>query len=137
MDNIEKLLEKYLNAETDLQEEALLKNYFTGNKVAPHLQEYQSMFQYFTESKSERHTKDIRLKSNPQKRKWISMAASLALLISVFSYVKYQQHIKTQQAYADTQYALQLIGVHMNKSNDAIAHLNKFDQTTSKIFKNE
>ena len=42
--NIEKLIEKYLNAATSLQEEATLKNYFTQGDIAPHLQEYEALF---------------------------------------------------------------------------------------------
>jgi len=85
LDNIEKLLEKYLEATTTLQEEALLKNYFTSDNVAPHLQEYKGMFHYFSISKEERFTKSIRLETKSQKRKWIGLAASVALLIGIFS----------------------------------------------------
>jgi len=137
LNNIENLLIKYQEATTTLQEEALLKDYFTSDNVAPHLQEYQAMFQYFTGSKTEQYTKNIRLESNNQKRKWIGMAASIALLAGIFMYSNYQQNQKAQKAYADTQNALQLIATHMNKSTVAIGHLNTFEQTTQKVFKLE
>ena len=65
--NIEKLVEKYLNAETTLQEETTLKNYFTEGSVAPHLQEYAYMFNYFATVKDETYTKTIKLE--PKKSK--------------------------------------------------------------------
>lgn len=135
LDNIEKLLGKYQEAKTTLQEEALLKDYFTSDNVAPHLQEYQYMFQYFTQSKEEHYTKSIRLDSTHQKRKWVGMAASIALIIGVIGYSNYQNKQQAQKAYADTQNALQLIATHMNKGSVAIGQLNKFEQTTQKVFK--
>ena len=45
--NIEKLLVKYENAETTLEEENSLRTYFSSNEVAPHLKEYQLIFNYF------------------------------------------------------------------------------------------
>lgn len=135
LDNIEKLLGKYQEAKTTLQEEALLKDYFTSDNVAPHLQEYQYMFQYFTKSKQEHYTKNIRLETKPQRRKWIGMAASIALLIGVIGFNKYQYNQETKRAYADTQNALQLIATQMNKGSVAIGHLNKFEQTREKVFK--
>jgi len=137
LDNIEKLLSKYQEAQTSLQEEAQLKDYFTSDNVAPHLQEYQYMFQYFEQSKQEHYTKNIRLERTQQKRKWIGMAASIALIIGIIGYTNYQNNQQAQQAYADTQNALQLIATHMNKGSVAIAQLNKFEQTTQKVFKPE
>ena len=61
--NIEKLLDKYLDATTTIAEEKALKNYFLSDNVAPHLQEYQALFGYYSTSKNERFTKTIQLKT--------------------------------------------------------------------------
>lgn len=137
LDKIEKLLAKYLDATTTLQEEAQLKTYFTSSNVAPHLQEYEYMFQYFENAKKEHYTKNIRLETKQQRRKWIGLAASIALLIGVIGFNRYQYNQEAKRAYADTQNALQLIATHMNKSTVAFGHLNKFEQTTQKVFKSE
>lgn len=120
--NIEKLLEKYLDAETTLQEESVLQDYFTSNNVAPHLQEYSMMFGYFKQSKDETFTKTIQLKPEKTKKnwKWLSVAASVVLLFSVFmgneEYQKYQQ----RKQFAQIKEALQLVSVNLNKGNDAL-----------------
>ena len=56
--NIEKLLVKYENAETTLEEENILRTYFSSNKVAPHLKEYQLIFNYFISNTDETYTKN-------------------------------------------------------------------------------
>lgn len=120
--NIEKLLEKYLNAESTLQEEKILKEYFNSNDVAPHLKEYGMMFGYFKQSKNETYTKTIQLKPKRTKKnwKWLSIAASIALIITLFigknKYDKYQQ----QQQFVKVKEALQLISFNLNKGNDAL-----------------
>ena len=90
--NIEKLLEKYLEAETTLQEEQLLSDYFTTNEVPSHLEEYAALFGYFQKNQSETYTKTIELKPEKTKKKnlkWLSIAASFALLVSIFGKVQY------------------------------------------------
>lgn len=120
--SIEKLLEKYLNATTSIQEEEILKKYFNSEKVAPHLKEYGMMFEYFKQSKDDTFTKTIQLKPKTNKRnwKWLSIAASIALLITVFigkqEYDKHQQRKK----FAQVKEALQLISFNLNKGNDAL-----------------
>jgi hypothetical protein len=47
--NINHLLEKYWEGETSLQEEETLQQYFNHGNVAPQLEQYQSLFQYFKE----------------------------------------------------------------------------------------
>ena len=81
---IEQLLEKYLSAETSIQEEGTLKSYFLSGNVAPHLQEYESMFSYFAISKAETSEKSIQLNTKKTNWKWLSVAASVAILVSVY-----------------------------------------------------
>ena len=133
--NIEKLLAKYLEAATTLQEEELLKTYFTSSNVAPHLQEYSSMFQYFVKSKSETFTKEIRLETKTQKRKWIGLVASIALLIGgYFAIQNYNEQQEAKQAYADTLEAFQMISKHINKGKSNVKELNNYTIITNKVF---
>jgi hypothetical protein len=136
--NIEKLVEKYLNAETSLQEETTLKNYFTEGNVAPHLQEYASMFTYFATIKDETYTKTIRLepkKSKKRNLKWLSVAASVVLLFSVFigkqEYQKYQAEKKFEQV----KKALGMISTNLQKGEQAVAHLYTYENAVNKILK--
>lgn len=129
--NIEKLLEKYLNAETSIAEEKELKNYFLNSNVASHLIEYQSLFGYFSASKNERYTKTIQLNSRKPNWKWLSVAASIVLLVSVYTGYQNNQQKKADRAYA----ALEMLSANLNKGNVAIAQLQHFENTTNKIFK--
>lgn len=133
--NIEKLLEKYLNAETTLAEEKELQRYFSSENVAPHLLEYQMLFNYFTAGKEEKYTKTIRLKSQKSRWKWLSIAASLLLAVSVYTGYQKNQQKKAEKIYNETQYALNMLSANLNKGNNAIVQLQEFDTTTNKIFK--
>ncbi len=146
--NIDKLVEKYLNAETTLQEEQVLQEYFTSPNVAAHLQEYSIMFSYFKQSKDETYTKTIQLKPEKPKKnlKWLSIAASVVLLFSAFlGNQKYQEHQQRKQ-FAQITEALQMVSFNLNKGNealyavsnnlnkrnDALEHLNTLPNTFSK-----
>ncbi|MDX8554870.1 hypothetical protein MK851_14730 [Tenacibaculum sp. 1B UA] len=147
--NIEKLLDKYLDAETTLQEEQTLQEYFTSNDVAPHLQEYSMMFGYFKQSKDETFTKTIQLEPEKTKKnwKWLSVAASVVLLFSLFmGNEEYKKHQQRKQ-FAQIKEALQLVSVNLNKGNDAlyavsnnlkkgndaIEHLGTYEETVNKV----
>jgi len=132
--NIEKLLEKYENAETTIAEEKALKNYFLSDNVAPHLEEYQALFGYFSTSKNERFTKTIQLNSQKKSWKWLTVAASVVLLVSVYSGYENIQQRKAEKVYAETIDAFEMLSANLNKGNVAIAQLQRFDDTTNKIF---
>ena len=63
LNKIEKLIEKYENGETTLKEEAQLKDYFSQETVAPHLQHYKAMFNYFSFNQQETFTKTTSIKN--------------------------------------------------------------------------
>ncbi len=140
---IEQLIEKYLDAETTLQEEAVLQDYFVNSKVAPHLEEYRALFGYFAESKNERYTKTIQLKTKKMNWKWLSVAASVAILFSVYfgydqgsdSGLSDAEIAEAKIALQQTQEAFQLLSKNMNKGTAAIGYLGEYQTTTNKIFK--
>ena len=124
--NIEKLVEKYLEAETTLQEETTLRNYFKEGDVAPHLQEYAFMFNYFTTTKDETYTRTIKLEPKQSKKrnyKWLSVAASIMLLLSVFIGKNEYDRYKAKQTYAQITKGLQLLSDNLKKGENAVAQL--------------
>jgi hypothetical protein len=159
LNSIDKLLEKYENGETSLKEEQVLKNYFTSDTVAPHLEMYKPMFDYFLVNKQEQFTKDVPLKT---KRifnyKWISVAAVAVLLLGFYfnepivsSYEEYAYgtYSNPEEALNELENSLAMISSHfnkgtstvsyldeMNKGTSTLGYLNEIENTTSIIFKN-
>ena len=56
---IDAILEKYWNAETNLQEEKILSEYFSGNSIAPKHTEYKALFFYYAKARSSTSTTDV------------------------------------------------------------------------------
>ena len=132
--NIEKLLQRYLDAETTIAEENKLKNYFLSDNVAPHLAAYKSLFEYFSISKKEELTKPIQLKSEKRNWRWLSVAASVVLLVSLYTGYENNQQREAEKIYNETQMAFNMLSANLNRGNDAILQLQHFDKTTKKIF---
>ncbi|WP_158837581.1 hypothetical protein [Polaribacter sp. L3A8] len=136
--NIEKLVEKYENAETSLQEETALRNYFTGGNVAPHLQEYEYMFNYFAISKEETFTKTIQLEPKRSKKrnlKWLSVAASIVLLFSVFIGKNEYDRYQAKKQFDQISKGLRLLSANLKKGEQAVATLYTYENTVNKILK--
>ena len=136
---IEKLIEKYLEAETTLEEEIFLKKYFAKKDVPSHLEEYKKLFTYFVNSSLDASSKPIALPRNRSIISWLAVAAIAVLFVSIFSI--YQNNLNERKqaelAYMETQKALDLISFSLNKGNDAIAQLQTFENSQNKIFKNK
>ncbi|MFD2541787.1 hypothetical protein ACFSSB_05595 [Lacinutrix gracilariae] len=142
LNNIEQLLEKYNNGETTLKEEQQLKNYFTQETVAPHLEMYKPMFTYFSVSQEEQFSKDVPLKTNKNNLyKWISVAAVAVLMIGF--YFKSPQtssddlgtYKDPEMAYLEVKKSLEMISTQFNKGASSINYLTEVENTTSLIFK--
>lgn len=132
--NIEKLLEKYFEAETTVAEEKQLKAYFSSQNVAPHLEQYAGLFNYFTKAKEEQLDKNIPLK--PKKKsvlKWFNVAA-VVLFASYFGYNQYMDY-KRQQLFEETKEALFFVSQNLNNGTKNLVHINEIENSKNQIFK--
>lgn len=94
--DIEKLLEKYYDGETSLEEERALKQFFQGGQVPEHLQSHAEQFGYFANARKEQPSlsfnHELALMLDPPRQgpvrrlgTWLlRIAAGLALLIIGF-----------------------------------------------------
>jgi hypothetical protein len=160
LNSIEKLLEKYDNGETTLKEEKQLQAYFAQDEIAPHLESYRVMFQYFDKTKQEHFTKDVPLKSKTYSLyKWISVAAVAVLMLTVFTQFDNKKSLNDLNseellAYNQTMEALNLVsskfnkgatslnalniaGTQFEKGAEQVGYISEFSTATNKIFKNE
>jgi hypothetical protein len=146
IETIEILLEKYFEAETSIAEEKELKDYFASSNVAQHLEQYKPIFGFVLQAKQEQFKATIPLNTIKRKRVvWISVAASVAVLLSVglFTFnhfdVQKSQDLGTyddpQVAFKETQKALALISEHVNQGIGSMSYINEYEQSKNKIFK--
>jgi hypothetical protein len=146
LDRIEKLIEKYFEAETSIAEEKELKEYFASSNVAQHLEQYKPIFGYAVQAKQEQFKATIPL--NTKKRNsvvWLSVAASVVVLlgVSLFTYHHYNQPKSNdlgtiddpEVAFRETQKALAMISEHVNKGIGSMSYLNEYEQSKNRIFK--
>ncbi len=135
-DRIEKLLEKYFEATTTSAEEKELKEYFTREEVAAHLEQYAPMFTYFSAAKEERFTRQVSLKTRRYIYQWISVAAVAVIAFGLFFGNEYQEQKEAEYAYQETRKALSLLAQNLDRGTQKVAYLNEFETAKQKIYKN-
>jgi uncharacterized protein HemX len=146
LDNIEKLVTKYFEAETSIAEEKELKAYFSSPNVAPHLEQYKPLFGFAVQAKQEQYTKSVPLKNTKKGGMyWLSIAATVIVLlgVSLFTFNQYKQpdaadlgtYNDPQVALKETQKALAMISEHVNKGIGTMSYLSVYEQSKNKIFK--
>lgn len=139
---IEQLLEKYLNADTSLKEEARLTAYFSSGEVAPHLQEYVPLFSYFNLAREEKFSGNINYSRGKRKvYSWVAVAASIVILFGVV--VQQNNQVSEFGTYEDpelamqkTKEALDMVSRLMNTGTEDLGYLQEFNNTTEKLIKN-
>lgn len=145
LDKVDALLEKYFDGETSVAEENELKNYFSSVGVAPHLEQYRPLFGYFAEAKEQKLTNKIALVSKNRKKAWLSIAASIAVLIGVGTYtyfsmdtVKENKELGTyddpKEAFEATQKALAMLSNNVNVGVEGVQYLQVYEITKEKVF---
>ena len=131
--NIEKLVEKYFEAETSVQEERKLHAYFSQQNVAPHLEEYKPMFQHFSNLREEQFTRNVPLQPRKNYLKWISVAAVFVLTTGLFVN-EWHKRRQVDKAFEDFKMTMSLVSESFNTGASHINHLAQFEETTNKIF---
>ncbi len=139
-DKIEKLLEKYFEATATVAEEETLRTYFSQESVATHLEQYAPMFQYFSNAKKERFTKQVPLKPKRNYFKWASVAAVAVLLVGL--YINRPPMVDssdpwegqyTEAEIESAKEALAMLGMNFQKGTEQLYHLEEFQKTTNKF----
>ena len=144
---MEALLEKYFEGETSITEENELKNYFSSSNVAPHLEQYKPLFGYFAEAKKENLEKIVPLVSKKQKVAWLSIAASVAVMLGVGTYIYFNTdkvnenrelgtYNDPKEAFEATQKALAMLSNHVNVGVEGVQYLQVYQVTKEKVFVN-
>jgi hypothetical protein len=146
LDRIEKLIEKYFEAETTLAEEKELKAYFSSENVAPPLEQYKAIFGYTAQANQEQFTAAVSLNSKKSNLVvWISVAASVVVLLSVglFTFNHYNQPVNEnygtyddpEVAFRETQKALEMISQSVNEGIGSMNYLSEYEQSKNIVFK--
>lgn len=145
LDKIEQLLEKYFDGETNIAEENELKNYFSSSDVAQHLEQYKPLFGYFSTAKEQQFVQHIPLTAKKRKVAWISVAASVVVLLGAgtFAYFNYNTTIQSQdlgtydnpeEAFRETQKALSLLSNNVNVGVESVQYIREYENTKEKVF---
>jgi len=139
------LLEKYFEGETSIAEEIELKNYFSSPNVAPHLEQYQPLFGYFSMAKEQKYTQQIPLLSIKRKVAWLSIAASVVIMLGIGSYVYFNANVAMEnkelgsyddpeEALAATQKALAMLSNNVNVGVESVQYIQVYENTKNKAF---
>ncbi|HVI43327.1 MAG TPA: hypothetical protein VM802_00590 [Chitinophaga sp.] len=156
---ISALLEKYWEGETSLEEEALLRRFFsTAHPDMPDdLKEAMPLFQFFHEEevtvyelpplKEFPPAPEMKVVTMSPLQHWMKYAAVLLMAIGIGYAMKQQQRQERvvaaawqhgdiedpQRAFDETKKALQLLARNLNKGTDKMQKLSYFNEATDKI----
>lgn len=140
---IEQLLDKYFGAETSISEENQLKEYFSSPGVAPHLEQYRPVFGYFASEAAQQFTKTIPLQTKRRYAQWISVAASVVLLMGMFAYFTGKPaadeglgtYNDPEVAFRETQKALNMVSKNVNVGINSMNYIGEYEKSRKTIFK--
>tara|TARA_A100001011_G_scaffold162376_1_gene170838 strand:+ start:719 stop:1150 length:432 start_codon:yes stop_codon:yes gene_type:complete len=138
---IKVLLKKYLEGKTSLNDESVLRNYFNHEQNLPEEWiHYRQFFTYFEKSKNESFSIS-KTNSYNNKKIWIRVAASIALLIGIYliDFFETQPRVLEQQeaefAFQQFQTHMKNISTHLNNGAQKVSYLDYWNKSTQKLLK--
>lgn len=146
LDRIEKLLEAYFEGATNLEEEAVLLDYFNHHKVADHLLQYKPIFVGMMAARKEKSTRKVQIDNRPPTKKlktwWFAVAAIIVVAIGIGSIYLSQPRISQQEreallAFENSRKAMILLSENFNKGAQQLYLVNQFDAAKDKIWKED
>ncbi|PVW14738.1 hypothetical protein [Marixanthomonas spongiae] len=139
---IEKLLDAYFEGNTTLAEEAMLRDYFAQDEIAPQVAMYQPLFVGLVAAKEEVSDRELKLPKNQFKIKnwWYAAAASVVLAIGVAGFVFSEPKLTQEEqealaAFEKTKEAMQFMSKNFNKGAEELTYISTFTETKNKILK--
>lgn len=154
LSRIERIVDKYFEGETTIEEERELQNYFSSTEVAPHLLQYVSIFKHFEEARKEHSNLETPIFKNPKTQKrigknnfyWVSIAASIVVVLGIGLFYMFgtESSIKNnelgtyddpKQAFEATQKALNLLSNNVNVGIESVQYIDEYQKTKNRIFR--
>lgn len=142
----EKLLRKYENGKSNLQEEKELKDYLKNN-TKPSDENLTTVFYYYELQKKVQLNVPIRIKQKNRKDVWLGLAASLVAFFGLL-FVLLQNKTEVtndslvlkssnnpEEVLKETQKALALLSVQVNVGIRSVTYLKEYQKSKNKIFK--
>lgn len=149
---IEKLLEKYYDGETSLEEEKMLRAFFTGKEIPAYLQEHAPLFNWVSEEiqaetspdfeillpEEQKQGKVVSLFRHTPVMTWVSRIAAGLAIIAGLTFTLYQvknnrmKEAETKIAYEQTRQALLLLSANLNTGLEQAQKLQAFQKGVQK-----
>ncbi len=137
--NIDKILDKYFDGLTNLEEEQVLENYFSTDQVRPEHQAFKPVFGFYKTQRNVTNPKPVRFEVRKRRKNYkLAVAAVLLIGLGLFGLMKN----KTKQtAIATTEKNKKEVYKEMEKYTDKmneglknVSALSIFGQSTQKVF---
>lgn len=142
-DNIDALVQKYMNAESTRQEDQLLRKTLNSEDGPADLQYLNSLFHYYDLQKEQTVIPDFqnptasvkKPKSRIISMRWMTAAASVVILVIAFLFIKQNQFNSPMDTYSDPEIAaqnaaqaLELLSSELNRGRTiAVDQMKEFD----------
>ena len=151
---IRELLNRYFEGNTTLEEEAILRNYFSDPEtIHPDFEFARDLFMHWIASRQVEYEgggteKSGRGVKNRSRLGWISVAASVCLLViaglfwpveqqTVYAYIDGKPVTDKEIALAEMEKALGHVSQELNRGTSEFRKISKYDEIEGKVFKRE